>query len=388
MTRDSVAAAEDTLVAFCGTRGVPANYGGFETAVDEISRRFVADGLACQVFCRLSSSARADEHDGRQLQHVRGSTTRSLDTFVSSLETGWHLLRNRHRYRHVFWFNNANLPGILMTAIAGIPHSVNTDGLEWRRAKWRWPHKAYYLASSFIVARVCRALISDSRAIQDYYRSRFFKDTTFIAYGVPVTAVVSPERQSEILRQWGLEAGRYFLQITRVEPDNLPVEVAEGFQQSRLAADGYALVSIGYKEPTRYAQRLKSYDGMDGIRVSNAVYDPEVLQVLRANCHAYVHGNSVGGTNPALLEAMNACPRVIALDCEFSREVLADTGSFFARSQISRDLRTMVGSPDRGSAMRARISRHYQWDAVARDYMRLVAGDAVPARRGSAVGAP
>jgi glycosyltransferase involved in cell wall biosynthesis len=367
---------EPKLVAFCGTRGVPANYGGFETAVDEISKRFVENGVACEVFCRLSSSERTAEHAGRLLQHVRGSTRRSLDTFVSSFETGWHLIRNRGRYRHVFWFNNANLPGILMSRLAGIPTSVNTDGLEWRRAKWRLPHKLYYLMCSFVIARTCPTLISDSCAIQDYYRARFFKKTIMIAYGVPDVRPVPRAREDEILAAWNLERGRYFLQITRVEPDNLPLEIAVGFREAGLAREGFSLVSIGYKDDTPYSRRLKQHDGAGGIRICNAVYDPEVLQVLRTNCFTYVHGNSVGGTNPALLEAMNACPRVIALDCEFSREVLGDAATLFARDHIARDLRRVVETPERGAAMKERIAQQYQWDDVARAYAALVTSDA------------
>ena len=139
-------------VAFCGTRGVPANYGGFETAVDEISRRLASRDLNCVVFCRASSRNRMPKwHNGRRLVYVKGSRVRALDTFVSAFQTGWHLLRHRGEYGHVFWFNNANLPGILLTLLARVPTSVNTDGLEWRRAKWSPPFKAYYFLSSFLI---------------------------------------------------------------------------------------------------------------------------------------------------------------------------------------------------------------------------------------------
>lgn len=364
------------VIAFCGTRGVPASYGGFETAVDEITRRFVDGGIACEVFCRASSATPQPEHDGRKLQFVRGSKRRSLDTFVSAFETGFHLLRHRRDYRHAFWFNNANLPGILLTRLAGIPMSVNTDGLEWRRAKWGPLQKLYYFVSSFVIARACETLISDSRAIQDYYRSHFFKDTTFIPYGTPARLTISREREREILREWKLERGRYLLQVTRTEPDNLPVEIAEGFAASRLPDEGYTLVSIGVKDDTPYARKLRALDGTRGVRVCGAIYDAEVLQVLRTSCRAYVHGNSVGGTNPALLEAMSTCPRIVALDCEFSREVLAETGCLFTVPSLARDLEAVIASPDRSEDLRARVERLYRWDAVAREYAALV-GDAI-----------
>lgn len=354
---------------------MPANYGGFETAVDEISRRFVKRGYDCEVFCRESSGReRPERHEGRRLVYVKGSSRRALDTFVSAFQTGWHLLRYRKTYDHVFWFNNANLPGILLTLLARIPTSVNTDGLEWRRAKWKWPFKLYYFLSSFLISRVCRSLISDSRAIQSYYKKTFFKDTQFIPYGTPDTPQVSPERESAVLKRYCLEPGRYFLQITRFEPDNLPLDTARAFRFAGLVNEEFKLLLVGYQHPTPYAQQVKAMSGEDGVTVTGAVYDPEVLAVLRSNCFCYVHGNSVGGTNPALLEAMASCPRVLAIDGPFSRELLGDTGYFFTTDNMGIALRGVLSAPEKAADMRNRVESRYRWDAVTESYMRLAAG--------------
>lgn len=362
-------------MAFCGTRGVPANYGGFETAVDEISQRLVKSGYDCVVFCRRSSGGEAlERHEGRRLIYVEGSSSRTLDTFVSSLQTGWRLLRDRGTYDHVFWFNNANLPGILLTLLARIPMSVNTDGMEWRRAKWKWPFKVYYLLASFLIARLCGSVISDSRAIQSFYERVFRKKTQFVPYGVPQQIRASPERRSAILGEYGLEPGRYLLQITRFEPDNLPLESAVAFRAAGLATNGLKFLLVGYQRETPYARQIKAMSGRNGILVANAVYDPEVLAVLRANCFCYIHGNSVGGTNPALLEAMSSCPRVLAVEGPFSREVLGDTGYFFKPDDMVATLSDVPNLPDNSDALRTRVSSCYRWDAVAKSYMRLVEG--------------
>ena len=364
-------------IAFCGTRGLPAGYGGFETAVDEITRRLVREGQHCDVFCRTydESDSRPTIHRGRRLVHVPGSRSSRLDTFVSAIRTGWYLWRHRRKYRHVFWFNNANLPGILMTRLAAIPMTVNTDGLEWRRAKWSWPFKVYYWLSSFMVSRLCRSLVSDSRGIQAYYRKYFHRRTAFIPYGAPELPDVTPERQEAVLAEYGLKAGRYYLQITRFEPDNLPLTVAEGFRGAELAVRGYKMVFVGYKEPTDYARRLKALDGDDGIRVCGAIYDPEVLYTLRSNCFCYVHGNSVGGTNPALLEAMATCPRIMAIDCRFSREVLAETGVYFRRDVVARSFVQNYLMKPGTIELRRRVHDHYQWEAEPESYQRLANGE-------------
>ncbi len=360
-------------VAFCGTRGLPANYGGFETAADEISARFAENGYDCVVFSRKSSSGgkTPERHEGRRLVYVEGSSARSLDTFVSAFQTGWRLLRNRKEYDHVFWFNNANLPGILLTLLARIPTSVNTDGMEWRRAKWKLPFKAYYVLASLLVSLLCKSVVSDSRAMQSFYKKVFRKNTQFIPYGIPKTPGVSEEKQAAILREYGLEAGRYFLQITRFEPDNLPLDAIVSFREAGLSRDGFKFLLVGYQRDTPYAGRIKALSGKDGILVADAVYDPEVIATLRRNCFSYVHGNSVGGTNPALIEAMATCPRVLAIDVQFSREMLGDTGSFFRPDDMAESFRRIPTRPERSAAMQARVKSRYQWDAVAENYMRL-----------------
>lgn len=362
-------------VIFCGTRGVPARYGGFETAVDEISARFVEAGYECGVVCRESSGGEAPKvHEGRNLVYVEGSRSRTLDTFASAIQTGLYLLRHRGKYDHVFWFNNANLPGILLTLASGVPTSVNTDGMEWRRAKWRWPFKAYYYAASFLVSRLCRSVISDSEALRSYYEKVFRKRTEFVPYGVPRSPEVPPERRREILERYRLEPGCYFLQITRFEPDNLPLENAVAFRAAGLSRLGFKLLLVGYQHGSAYSRQIKAMSGRDGILVADAVYDPEVLAALREECFCYVHGNSVGGTNPALLEAMASCPRVLAIDLPFSRELLGDEGRFFRPDDMIESFRGVLGEPDGSAALRERVRSLYQWDAVAESYARLAEG--------------
>jgi glycosyltransferase involved in cell wall biosynthesis/GT2 family glycosyltransferase len=362
-------------IAFCGTRGLPARYGGFETAVDEITRRFAHKGYDCVVFSRsYSGTSSPDYHEGRKLIHVRGSSRRALDTFLASFQEGWHLLRHRGEYDYVFWFNNANFPGILLTHLARTPMSVTTDGLEWRRPKWRWPFKAYYLLSSFLICRLCDNLISDAREIQSYYKQRFWKDTHFIPHGSPPVQTVPSHRRSAILERYGLEPGRYILQITRFEPDNLPLDTAVAFRAAGLARHGVKLLLVGYNHETPYARRIKEMSNSHGICVVDAIYEAEALTVLRENCFCYVHGNFVGGTNPALLEAMASCPRVLAIDTAFNREVLGGTGYLFAPANMTASLRGVLSNPERSAAMRERVQTLYRWEAVAESYVRLVEG--------------
>jgi hypothetical protein len=269
-----------------------------------------------------------------------------------------------------------------MTLLAGIPVTVNTDGLEWRRAKWSWPFKAYYYVSSWLISLLCRSLIVDSRGVGDYYRRRFGRSGSYIPYGTPAVPEMNVKDQQRVLEQYGLEPGRYFLQITRLEPDNFPLQIAASFRDSGLAEQGFSMVCVGYKENTPYADRLMALNGKYGIQVNSAVYDQQVLYALRKNCYCYVHGNSVGGTNPALLEAMASCPRVMAIDCEFNREVLGRTGLLFDQHDIEATFRQATHFDDRSAKMRHRVGSRYQWDAVADAYQRLAEGRPAEYERG------
>jgi glycosyltransferase involved in cell wall biosynthesis len=360
------------VIAFCGTRGLPANYGGFETAVDEITKRFVKYGHEVHVFTRNSNTQQKhNEYEGRKVIYVKGSVNRKLDTFVSSIQTAFYLLRNRKKYDYIFWFNNANFPGIFLTFFTGVQFSVNTDGLEWRRGKWSLPFKAYYFISSFLISLFSKSLISDSISIQEYYRKTFLKKTNFIPYGFPLIEDITSEKQTEILKEYNLESKKYFLQITRFEPDNLPLEVLKGFQNSELAQKGYEFVLVGYKDPTPYASEIKALHGKNGIKIFNAIYDKHILNALRQNCICYLHGNSVGGTNPALLEAMANSERILAIDGPFSREVLGETGSYFTVNNLSNDFNQVLSEPSKRNELKKRVQEKYDWDDVAESYFNL-----------------
>ncbi|MFB5674563.1 DUF1972 domain-containing protein [Paenibacillus terreus] len=360
-------------VAFCGTRGLPANYGGFETALDEITKRFVKNGIHCEVFCRGDKDQKINKetYEGRELVYIKGSKHRKLDTFVSSIHTGLYLIKHRKEYDFIFWFNNANFPGILLTLLTGVRMAINTDGLEWRRAKWSLPFKAYYFLSSFFICLLCRTLISDSVSIQNYYKKTFKKKTQFIPYGASENKEYGSEMKKEILGKYGLEEGKYFLQITRFEPDNLPLEIIKQFQNSLLGDLGYQYVLIGLKDETEYALKIKAESGRRGIKVFPANYNPTELTVLRNCAYCYVHGNSVGGTNPALLEAMQSTKRILAIDCPFSEEVLGAQGRRFTIENLSQVFIESLHLEDQSLAMKHRIKLHYQWDKVADSYKNI-----------------
>lgn len=172
--------------------------------------------------------------------------------------------------------------------------------------------------------------------------------------------------------EFGLTKNKYFLQVTRFEPDNLPLENAQAFIGSGLGEKGYKFAIVGYKDPTPYALELNKLSGIGGVVILPAVYDPLVLSGLRSNCFSYVHGNSVGGTNPALLEAMAACPRVMTIDNAFSHELLGVLGLFFTPKTIKDIFSSSLTTANQHEQLFDQVSRKYQWQAVSRCYADLV----------------
>ncbi|WP_127531052.1 DUF1972 domain-containing protein [Paenibacillus kobensis] len=363
-------------IAFCGTRGIPANYGGFETAVDEITAKLVDQDVECHVFCRTDQKQQPSSTvDGRKTIYIKGSASRKLDTFVSAINTGLYLLKHRKEYDYVFWFNNANLPGILLTLLAGIPTAVNTDGLEWRRAKWSWPFKLYYFLSSWMVTVLCKTLVSDSSAIQRYYWDTFGTRTEMVPYGIPKERQIDDDLKRQVLEKYDLQENKFFLQITRFEPDNLPLDIIKGFIQSGIWEQGYKYVLIGYKDDTPYSLSIKQLSGEHGVCVHPANYNALELATLRKAAFGYVHGNSVGGTNPALIEAMQSCKRIMAIKGPFSDEVLHGSGLQFTVQSLAEDFKNVLSMPEQSAAMQQRVNSYYNWSEVASSYLRIANGE-------------
>lgn len=190
-------------IAMVGTRGVPARYGGFETAVEEVGRRLVERGHEVVVYCRTTpgdQTPRPAEHLGMKLVHLPAARKRSLETLSHSALSVGHLLG--HRADAAFVFNAANAPLLPLIRAARIPVATHVDGLEWQRAKWGGAGRRYYRAAEALAVRWSDALIADAVGIADYYRREFAAPSTLLTYGAPLIAP-GADRLAEL----GLEPG-------------------------------------------------------------------------------------------------------------------------------------------------------------------------------------
>lgn len=357
-------------IAIIGSRGIPAHYGGFETFAQELAPRLVALGHEVTVYCRAgyTGDPPPDSFEGVRLIHTPYLRSRALETPSHELSSILDSLRRR--VDAYYFLGTRSSIFYLPLRLTRRDVVVHTDGIEWKRRKWGSLGRSYLKASEWIAARLAaRVLVTDAEAMRRYYRERYGRDSFCIPYGAPALDDVDLAP----LAGWGLERGRYHLVVCRMEPENNVDTIIREFLASGSSRELVIVGSTNYRTP--YHRHLRDLASA-GVRFLGAVYGSD-LQALRFGAFAYIHGHEVGGTNPSLLEAMGCANPVLALDTEFSREVLADTGQFWTKKKGS--LRELIGrveaSPEEAARLgvnaRRRIVDTYSWDRAAEAHDRM-----------------
>lgn len=356
-------------IALIGTRGVPANYGGFETCAEELGSRLVSRGHEVTVYCRSGYyREKRASYLGMKLVCLREPKIKSLETLLSSLHALLHALGKE--FDILFVFNSANSPWMFLPGIFGKKSVLHVDGLEWKRAKWGPAGKKYFKMTEWLATKLPAALICDSREIQKYYRRTYGRETRYVSYG----AELQHSRNRSLLDRLALHPGGFFLQITRFEPENNPLLSIRAFE--RLETDKKLVLVGGARYRTDYSETMSKSAGAR-ILFPGFIYDKDVRRELLCNCCAYIHGNEVGGTNPALLEAMASGCFVVSRDVPFNREVLRDAGIYYQKDtgDLFQKLFWVVRNENALDERRKRamqiIRDRYDWEVVTEDYENL-----------------
>jgi len=353
-------------IALLGTRGIPANYGGFETFAEELSTRLVERGHQVVVYCRERHPEKT--YRGVSLVYLPTWRHKYFDTLAHTFLSTLHLLF--HRVDVALYCNAANAIFTLWPRIAGIPVALNVDGLERKRKKWNALARGWYLISERLATLFPTIAVSDARKIAEYYLERYGTPTEFIPYG----AEVGPVACGDVLAKLGLESGRYFLYVSRMEPENNALLVRESFEKistpMKLALIGDAPYADAYIRQVRSTNDPR-------IVMPGAIYGPGYHQ-LQSHCYAYIHATEVGGTHPALIEAMGRGALVLYLNTDENAEVSGDAGIPFEAEELAAKLTELAGmcSGERaewGRRAMARVAERYSWDAVTTQYERLLA---------------
>ena len=358
-------------VALMGTRGVPAQYGGFETAVEEIGKRLARRGYDVTVYCR-NPRQRMTRYEGMRLVNAPALRHRMAETLSHTTASTAHAIIRDHP-DVVLLLNAGNAPLLKPLKFAGIPTAIHLDGLESKREKWRGAGARYYRWAEKASVSWGQEVIADAQAIADHVKATYGRDCVVIPYGAEV---IDPG--DDLLNRADAVAGGYHLVVARFEPENHVLDAVHAYRASAETRPLLVVGSAPYSE--WYVQQVHTAAGDDPrIRFLGGIYDQHLLDQLYANAITYLHGHSVGGTNPSLLRAMGAGTPVLAFDVEFNREVTAEQ-AFFWRDAAELTMlidRVATGELDEqreayAAAGRARVATVYQWDLVTDAYEALI----------------
>jgi glycosyltransferase involved in cell wall biosynthesis len=353
-----------------GSRGIPASYSGFETAVENLSVRLVKRGHRVTVYCRSTHVTYPHvEYRGVRLLKLPTIPSKHLDTLVHTFLSALHVLFSRYDVVYVCGVGNSLVAWI--PRLAGKRVVINVDGADWERKKWGWFARWFLKASERWALVASDAVIADSRVVQEYYRRHYRAETVFIPYG----AAMAQPRGRKTLKQFGLRPKQYILFVGRLVPENGAHELLAAY--SGLATKKKLVIVGDAPYAAEYIRRLKSQAGRN-IIFTGYVFGPG-YQELSAHAYLYVLASGVGGTHPVLVEQMAAGNAIIAIGSAANRETLGPAGLFYdpagGAPALRRELGRLLARPakvrDLGRAAKARARTHYSWDAVTRRYETL-----------------
>ena len=354
-------------IAILGTRGIPANYGGFETFAEELSTRLAARGHDVVVYGRTNNIRyREPTYRGVRLTLLPTIPHKYLDTVTHTFLSVLHVLFSDVQV--VLICNAANSIFSWIPRLSGKKVVVNVDGIERQRRKWNALGRAWYRLGEWLSTWLPNAIVSDAQVIRDYYRHRYNKESFFIPYG----ADTQRAETREVLDQLGLTPDGYFLYVSRLEPENNALLVIQAF--AKVTTDKKLVIVGDAPYASDYIAQLKRAASDDcRVLLPGAIYGTGYRE-LQSHAFCYIHATEVGGTHPALLEAMGCGRCVLYLDTPENREVAADAGMVYEKSveQLKNKLTLLLNCDEirRTLELHAlrRVKEHYQWHSVTMQY--------------------
>lgn len=363
-------------IAMMGSRGIPASYSGFETCVEQLSVRLVERGHEVTVYCR-SHHIKWPERTYKGVRLVKLPTipSKHLDTIVHTFLSMLH--GQLRRYDLVYICGVGNAPLAFIPRLAGKPTVVNVDGADWQRDKWGGFARRYLRMSERAATRMPTVIVADSHVVERYYLQNFHTSSVFVPYGSDVPKLPP----GPTLERFGLRPDGYILWVGRLVPENNAHHVVEAYRRlGGLEATGLQLCIVGDAPyATEYKDQLKATAG-PGVVFTGYTFG-EGYHELGSNAHIFAFASGVGGTHPALLEAMAFGNCVIVNDMAANLETVGDAALPYAGALGATDLARVLGEAIADPALVAEFRRRaahraatvYSWEAVTDQYEALFA---------------
>lgn len=391
-TKQAISSDEKLRVAICGIRGIPACYGGFETFAEEMSWRLAARGHSVLVYGRSHViDYHEDSYRGVDIRLLPAPQHKYLETPVHTIRCLFDLLRNPVDV--VLVCNAANSPFVWLARLRGMPVAVNLDGIERHRKKWNAFGRLWYRLGELCSVLFASKMIADADVIRDYYSSRYFRDSEVIRYGCMTMdseslsakcAAVEPMPTSAdeqaLFAELGIRSNEYILYVSRLEPENNAHTLIEAYERLAEEQKEKPLLIVGdapYSDS--YKEQLRTLAGPSVIFAGYRFGD--AYKTFQKHAYCYVQATEVGGTHPALVEAMGFANCIIANGTPENIEVLSDAGTTYSKNDVAElttRLSEVLTSPELVLANRnkaiARAQTNFDWDKITRDYESLFLG--------------
>lgn len=358
-------------IAILGTRGIPANYGGFETFAEELSARLAERGHEVIVYGRSNHIAFPHAHyRGARVKYLPTIAHKYLDTVAHTFLSTLHVMLTERRVDVILYCNAANAIFSCWPRLLGVRTVINVDGLERQRRKWNALGRGWYRLSERLSTFLPNGIVTDAEVIRAYYRSQYGRDSWFIPYGADALR----DESCAALEPLGLSPDEYFLYVSRLEPENNALLVVQAFEQIQTAKK---LVIVGTAPyANEYIARLKSTRD-PRILFPGSIYGAGYRQ-LQSHAFAYIHATEVGGTHPALIEALGRGCATLYLNTPENAEVAGDAALPFSHSeescaaQMCRLLKDASLRRELSVRARKRVAARYNWQIVTTQYEELL----------------
>lgn len=308
-------------IAILGSAGVPANYGGFESLIENLLD-FNLYNISYTIFCSSKSySVKLKGHKNARLRYINLKANGISSIFYDGISL-LKCLGSQNDIILLLGVSGAIFLPLLKPFIRATI-ICNIDGIEWKRNKWNIQTKRFLKFSESVAIKYSDVIITDNKGIEDYVNSVYSKDSVTIAYG----ASIDRKHSNTLLKKYGLNKNKYFFKVCRIEPENNIELILSAFTQVK---DERIVIVGNWKNSVFGEEMKKKYASLSNITLIDPIYNQSDLNELRVNCKGYIHGHSAGGTNPSLVEAMGLKLPIIAYDVNFNRYTLNNNGFYFS----------------------------------------------------------
>lgn len=372
-----------------GSRGLPAQYGGFETFVEKLISHKVSPAIRYHVAC-LSDESTGKHFDYKgadcfTVNPPKLGPARVIAYDMMAINYSLKLIKKEGIQAPIFYILGNTIGAFIVhfakkiQSIGGIL-LVNPDGLEWKRAKWSKPVQSYLKYSEKEMTKYANLIISDNRGIETYIQNTYpWSRTTFIAYGTDLSKTTLTAEDTPVrdwYQKWETQEKDYYLILGRFVPENNYETAIREFMRSSTERD---LVIICNHEGNAYFDELRQITGFDKdkrVKFVGTVYDQDLLKYIRNQAFAYIHGHEVGGTNPGLLEALAQTDLNLIYNVDFNHQVAQETALYWNKedgnlSQLIDSVDGKVSFEDFGNAAKANMKENYTWEKIVGEYEEL-----------------